>query len=85
MANRKWRELSTVERAAVIVLGSVEFVLTTAAVGDLRRRSQSEIRGPKALWWAAVFVQPFGAPAYLAWGRRAGRAAANPTKLQRAV
>ena len=73
MRNRKWQELSRAERAAVLVLAPVEMVLTAAAAADLSRRPQGQIRGPKALWWLGIFVQPFGAPAYLSWGRRKGR------------
>jgi hypothetical protein len=73
MANRKWSELTGWQRAGVVVIGSVEVVLTTVAAVDLVRRPAQRVRGPKALWWPAIFVQPVGAPAYLAWGRRGGR------------
>ena len=72
MANTRWQDMSRAQRVAVLVLAPVELVLTAAAVADLSRRPQSRIRGPKALWWMGIFVQPVGAPAYLAWGRRTG-------------
>jgi hypothetical protein len=57
-------------RVALIALGSAELVLTTAAAVDLFRRPQDQVRGPKALWWPAIFVQPVGPVAYLTLGRR---------------
>jgi hypothetical protein len=53
-----------------VVVGAVELVLTSLAVADLRRRPADEIRGPKALWLLASFVQPVGPIAYFVLGRR---------------
>ena len=66
---KSWEELSG-RKAAMLTLGSVEFALTATAAVDLLRRPADRIRGPKALWWPAIFVQPVGPVAYLAWGRR---------------
>ena len=52
-----------------MVLAPVELALTTAAVVDLARRPAGQLRGPKAVWWPAVFVQPVGPVLYLWWGR----------------
>lgn len=46
----------------------------TVATMDLARRPRRQIRGPKALWWPTLLVQPFGPVAYLGWGRRRGSA-----------
>jgi hypothetical protein len=70
MKRMSWRELSPARKAVTLVLGSVELALTTTAAVDLLRRPADRIRGPKALWWPAIFVQPVGPVAYLAWGRR---------------
>ncbi|WIM92855.1 nitroreductase/quinone reductase family protein [Actinoplanes oblitus] len=67
---RTWGELSPAQRTAVLVLGSVEVALTVTAALDLARRPAGEVRGPKALWWPALLVQPMGPPSYLVWGRR---------------
>jgi hypothetical protein len=64
MAHRKWRELSPGPRTAVLAVAGVEIALT-AATADLAWRPQSQIRGPKGLWWLGIFVQPFGPPVYL--------------------
>jgi hypothetical protein len=65
-----WAGLGTFRRTGVVTLAAVEVVCTTAAALDLLRRPQHLVRGPKALWWPAIFVQPVGSIAYLTWGRR---------------
>jgi hypothetical protein len=69
---RQWRDLPGWQRAATLVLAPVELVLTVTAAVDLVRRPRGLVRGPKALWWPALFVQPVGPLAYLRWGRRQG-------------
>jgi len=68
---RQWSEMSDVQRTLVVVGGAVEAVLTTIALVDLARRPAAQVRGPKAVWALAAFVQPVGPIAYLVWGRRA--------------
>ena len=71
MANQKrWSDLSDSQRAAVVVGGAVEIVLTAVALRDLRRRPRTLVRGPKFVWSLACFVQPVGPIAYLLVGRR---------------
>lgn len=67
---RKWSDLSTGQRAAVIAGGVVELVVTTRAMRDLLRRPSAQVRGPKVLWVLATFVQPVGPMAYFLVGRR---------------
>lgn len=67
---RRWKDLSRNQRAAIIALGSIETALTTVAAVDLCRRPRELLRGPKALWWPAIFVQPLGPIAYLRLARR---------------
>jgi hypothetical protein len=68
----RWSELSPGQRYGVVALGSVELVLTVVSLIDLSRRPAEQVRGPKALWALAAFVQPVGPVAYLALGRRPG-------------
>lgn len=70
MSTRRWSDLSTQQRTAIVVVGAVEVVLTTVALVDLARRPRELVRGPKALWALGSFVQPVGPIAYLALGRR---------------
>jgi hypothetical protein len=71
MADKKqWRDLTSRQKTAIVVLGAVEVVATTAALVDIARRPRPAIRGPKVLWVATSFVQPIGPFAYVAIGRR---------------
>ena len=72
MAQRQWRDLPQWQRTGTLLLAPVELVLTVMAAVDLARRPGSEVRGPKLIWWPALFVQPIGPVAYLLWGRRTG-------------
>jgi hypothetical protein len=48
----------------------VQIGLQAAALVDLRRRSDSEVRGDKRVWAAASFVHFAGPIAYSMRGRR---------------
>jgi Phospholipase_D-nuclease N-terminal len=67
---KRWVDLSTTQRAAIVAAGAVEVALTAVALADLARRSPSGVRGPKALWALGCVIQPVGPIAYLALGRR---------------
>lgn len=71
--NRKWSDLTQAQKRTIVVAGVVETALTVYGLLDLRRRDRAAIRGPKAAWLPALFVQPFGPLAYLLWGRHGGR------------
>lgn len=70
MPKKKWSDLTPGQRRAVGVAGAAEIVLTVAALRDLAHRPASDVRGPKAVWVLACFVQPVGPLAYFAKGRR---------------
>ena len=67
---KQWKDLTGSQRAAIVAAGSVEIVVTTAALVDLVRRPKQSVRGPKWLWAASFVVQPVGPLAYFAVGRR---------------
>jgi hypothetical protein len=69
-ATRRWRNLSTGQRRAIVVAASVQLALAAAAGVDLLRRPVEEVRGPKWAWAPAMAVNFVGPIAYLAWGRR---------------
>lgn len=69
MAKKTWGEMSGPQKAVIITVGTAEVIATTYAAIDLLRRPTSQVRGPKLLWAAALFVQPVGPLAYLAVGR----------------
>ncbi|MDQ3864148.1 MAG: PLD nuclease N-terminal domain-containing protein [Actinomycetota bacterium] len=70
MANRRWSELSSGQRRAIVLSGVVQMTLLIAALVDIRRRPQEEIRGSKRLWTAAAFVNFVGPLSYFVFGRR---------------
>lgn len=69
-SKKKWSDLSSGQKAAIVVAGIVEVVLSGIALKDLRARPADQVRGPKALWFALCGVQPVGPIAYLTIGRR---------------
>ncbi|QWZ09920.1 PLD nuclease N-terminal domain-containing protein [Nocardioides panacis] len=70
MAKRTWSDLSTTQKRAVVVGGTLEAAMTLAALRDLASRRSDEVRGPKAAWMLSFVVQPLGPIAYFAAGRR---------------
>jgi hypothetical protein len=70
MQKKKWSDLTAGQQRAVFIAGAAELVITTAALRDLAHRPSANVRGPKALWVMAFFVQPFGPVAYFTKGRR---------------
>ncbi len=69
-SKRRWSDLTTPQRAAILTAGFIQFTLQAIALRDLRRRPAKRVRGPKRAWAAASFVNFVGPIAYLAWGRR---------------
>jgi len=70
VAKKRWSELSRGTQTAIVVVGLAEVLVTTYALRDLVRRPAAQVRGPKVLWCATLFVQPVGSPLYLLAGRR---------------
>jgi hypothetical protein len=70
MPTHPFRELPRWQQIGALVLGPIEVILTVTAAVDLARRPADRIRGPKALWWLGILVQPVGPIAYLKWARR---------------
>ena len=71
MAGKKsWRDMSKGQRVAVVLSGAVNLALLVAAQRSLGRTPDSQIRGKKALWRAASFINFFGPVSYFLFGRR---------------
>ena len=73
MAKRKWNDLSARSRRLIVVTTALEGILKIAALTDLVRRPETEIRGSKRAWVAAiVLVNSVGAVplAYFLRGRQ---------------
>jgi hypothetical protein len=67
---KRWADLSPAARAAIVVGGVAEVVITTFALRDLMRRPARAVRGPKLMWVTTFVVQPFGPLLYFVAGRR---------------
>jgi hypothetical protein len=69
-AGKKWAELSDRQRALLLAAAAAELSLKIAALTDIKRRPADQIRGPKALWRAAMAVNLLGPVAYFTIGRK---------------
>lgn len=69
-AAKKWAELSDRQRALILTAAAAELSLKIAALIDIKRRPAERIRGPKALWRAAMAVNLLGPLSYFAVGRK---------------
>lgn len=70
---RSWSEMTDAQRRWVVVGATVQLLLQAAALRDLRRRTASEVNGPRWAWACATFVNTVGPLAYFAFGRRRPR------------
>jgi hypothetical protein len=66
----RWSELSDGQRRLLVTAAAAELSLKIAALIDIQRRPASQIRGPKALWRAAMAVNLVGPVSYFAIGRK---------------
>ena len=66
---RKWRDLSNLERGIMVTGSAIQLGLQGAALADLLKREEDEVRGRKKWWVAASFVNFVGPLAYFAFGR----------------
>jgi hypothetical protein len=69
-AGKKWAELSERQRALLLTAAAAELSLKIAALIDINRRPADRIRGPKALWRAAMAVNLLGPVSYFTVGRK---------------
>jgi hypothetical protein len=70
MAKKKWADLTSGQRKAVVALGVVEVALATAAYVDLLRRPADQINGSKGKWAAVILINFVGPISYFARGRK---------------
>lgn len=76
MAKRKWNDLSARSRRLIVITTVLEGIMKIAALTDLARRPETEIRGSKRAWaTAVVLVNSVGAVplAYFLLGRQPNR------------
>ncbi len=67
---RRWQDMSSGQRAAMLVVNILRLSLTMVALWDLRRRPAGQINGPKRLWNLVVFINFIGPIAYFVFGHK---------------
>lgn len=65
----RWKDLSSREQTAVLVLASVQLSLAATAWADLAARHADQVNGKKSIWAAVIAVNFLGPLAYFRWGR----------------
>jgi hypothetical protein len=70
MAKKRWSDLSTPQKRGIALSGAVQIGLLIAALLDIHRRPDGEIRGSKWAWIALSFINFVGPISYFAFGRR---------------
>ena len=70
MTKTAWKDLSARQRKGLLLGAVVQAALLVAALADIHRRPQQEIRGDKRLWTAAAFVNFVGPISYFMFGRK---------------
>jgi hypothetical protein len=68
--NKRWSDLRSAQKGAVVFSGVVQLGLLVAALVDIHRRPATQIRGRKRLWVAVAFVNFVGPISYFLFGRR---------------
>ncbi len=69
----RWSEQSPAKRTAITVLAVLDAALRAWSLADLAKRPQEQVKGPKAVWAAAISVVNSAGllpTAYLIWARR---------------
>jgi hypothetical protein len=67
---KRWAEMSTLQRVAVVLGGAVQIALALAAWTDLAKRSPAQVNGPKAGWAGIIGINVVGPILYFSVGRR---------------
>ncbi|OFI37821.1 hypothetical protein BIU82_06990 [Arthrobacter sp. SW1] len=69
---KSWKDMTPGQRRTAIVAGVLEFALMLAAQRSITNTPPERIRGSKAFWRAASFINFFGPVGYFLVGRRRG-------------
>jgi hypothetical protein len=71
---KSWKDMTPGQRVGVVVVGAGQLALLVAAQRSIAKTPAAQIRGSKALWRAASFINFFGPLSYFLFGRRRGTA-----------
>lgn len=67
---KRWKDLSSGQRAAVLTMGSIQLALAATAWTDLARRPSTQVRGSKVKWAATIAINFIGPALYFTRGIR---------------
>jgi hypothetical protein len=67
---KKWSEFSRGRQVATVLSSIVQVSLLAAALWDIHHRPAEQVKGSKAAWTAAAFVNFIGPIAYFLFGRK---------------
>lgn len=67
---KSWRDMTRGQRLGVMITGAVQMGLLAAAQRSISKTPAAQIRGKKALWRMASFINFFGPLSYFLFGRR---------------
>ncbi|HEU5011799.1 MAG TPA: PLD nuclease N-terminal domain-containing protein [Roseiflexaceae bacterium] len=67
---KRWRDLTSMQKRGITILGIIQVSLLGAALWDIRRRPAEQIRGSKWLWTMVAFINYVGPLAYFIIGRK---------------
>lgn len=67
---KKWNDLSQKQKAGIGIASLLQFILLAAALADIYRRNENQIRGSKYMWAALSFINFIGPIAYFILGRK---------------
>jgi hypothetical protein len=67
---KRWRDLTSMQKRGITILGIIQVSLLGAALWDIRRRPAEQIRGSKWLWTMVAFINYVGPLAYFIVGRK---------------
>lgn len=67
---KKWSDLSRGQKIATVAGSVVQLSLLAASLWDIYHRPADRIKGSKAAWTAASFVNFVGPIAYFVFGRK---------------
>ena len=70
MAKTRFADLSSRQRSAFGLGAVLQLILLVAALVDIRRRPQDQIKGSKRFWTAIAFVTFVGPISYFVFGRK---------------
>ncbi len=67
---KKWSDLSRGKQVTTVLSSLVQIGLMAAALWDIHHRPPEQVKGSKAAWTAAAFLNFIGPIAYFLFGRK---------------